>query len=107
MNVLIVPDKFKGTLTAEEAAEAIARGWRTIRPQDHLESLPMSDGGDGFGAILGRLLDAEPRRAKTEDAAHRPIHADWWWNASARTAIIESTHVIELAMLKPGQFTLL
>ena len=105
MNVLIVPDKFKGTLTAQEAAEAIARGWRTLRPQDHLESLPMSDGGDGFGAILGRLLDAEPRRTKTEDAAHRPIHADWWWNASARTAIIESARVIGLAMLPPGQFT--
>jgi 2-hydroxy-3-oxopropionate reductase len=76
-----------------------------LRPQDHLESLPMSDGGDGFGAILGRLLGAEPRRAKTEDAAHRPIHADWWWNASARTAIIESARVIGLAMLPPGQFT--
>ena len=105
LNVLIVPDKFKGTLTAPEAADAIARGWRTVRPQDQLESLPMSDGGDGFGEVLSRLLGSERRQAKTEDAAHRPIHADWWWNASTRTAIVESARVIGLAMLPPGRFT--
>ena len=49
LNVLIVPDKFKGTLTAQAAATAIARGWRRAHPQDRLELLPMSDGGDGFG----------------------------------------------------------
>src|SRR2546425_302460 len=54
MNVLIVPDKFKGTLTASEAARAIARGWRAARPGDSLELLPMSDGGGGFG--LARAL---------------------------------------------------
>ena len=49
--VLIVPDKFKGTLTAHEAVLAIAEGWRRARPTDRLELLPMSDGGDGFGRI--------------------------------------------------------
>ncbi len=33
LNVLIIPDKFKGTLTAEAAAEAMARGWRRERPR--------------------------------------------------------------------------
>ena len=58
LKVLIVPDKFKGTLRAEEAAQAIAAGWRVSRPQDSLELLPMSDGGDGFGEIIGALLQA-------------------------------------------------
>src|SRR5881397_4025850 len=49
LNVLIVTDKFKGTLNAQAAAELIALGWREARPQDRLELLPMSDGGDGFG----------------------------------------------------------
>jgi len=48
LNVLIVPDKFKGTLTAQAAAELIAEGWHEARPQDKLELLPMSDGGDGL-----------------------------------------------------------
>ena len=55
LKILIAPDKFKGTLTAPQAAEAIARGWRSARPQDKLELLPMSDGGDGFGDIVRRF----------------------------------------------------
>src|SRR5436190_10090956 len=62
LRVLIVPDKFKGTLSAVEAAAAIAKGWRRRRPKDRLEWLPMSDGGDGFGEVLSRLLGAVVQR---------------------------------------------
>ncbi|HRT06383.1 MAG TPA: glycerate kinase, partial [Kiritimatiellia bacterium] len=72
MRVLIVPDKFKGTLTAPEAAAAIARGWAEARPQDRLELVPMSDGGEGFGELLGTRLGAERRICETTDAAGHP-----------------------------------
>jgi len=104
LRALIVPDKFKGTLTAVEAAEAIARGWRTSRPGDQIELLPMSDGGDGFGEILGRLLGAETRMVQTVDAANRPIEAAWWWHEASRAAVVESARVIGLAMLPQGKF---
>lgn len=104
LRVLIVPDKFKGTLTAVEAAEALARGWQAARPDDELELLPMSDGGDGFGEVLSRLLGAEPQRVQTVDAAHRPCTAVWWWHPASQTAIIESARVIGLAMLPPGRY---
>ncbi|KAB2888848.1 MAG: hypothetical protein F9K32_14880, partial [Desulfobulbaceae bacterium] len=58
LRVLIVPDKFKGTLTAGAAAAAIARGWGGARPGDVCELLPMADGGDGFGEVFGQLLGA-------------------------------------------------
>jgi glycerate kinase len=104
LRVLIMPDKFKGTLTARDAAMAIRRGWRQARPQDRLECLPMSDGGDGFGETLGRLLGAKPQVARTVDAARRPCRARWWWQARSRTALVESARVIGLAMLPPGRF---
>jgi glycerate kinase len=104
MQVLIIPDKFKGTLTAEAAAEAIARGWRAARPADTLDLLPMSDGGDGFGGVVSRLLKAKVQTVKTVDAAHRPCNSRWWWEAKSKTAIIESATVIGLAMLPPGRF---
>jgi len=104
MRVLIAPDKFKGTLTARQAAEAIARGWRRARPQDRLELLPISDGGDGFGEVLGDLLDASAQSVRTVDAAHRPCVARWWWSAKSRTAVIESARVIGLAMLPRAAF---
>jgi glycerate kinase len=104
MRVLIAPDKFKGTLTADQAAAAIAHGWRQARPGDQLTLLPISDGGDGFGAVMGAALQAQPQRIKTVDAAHRPITAMWWWQPATRTAIIESANVKGLAMLPAGKF---
>jgi glycerate kinase len=104
LKLLVVPDKFKGTLGAVEAAEAMARGWRSARTQDALEIIPMSDGGDGFGEVLSGLLSASPQTVKSEDAAHRAVEATWWWHAPSQTAVIESAGVIGLAMLPPGKF---
>lgn len=52
MRVLIAPDKFAGTLTAPEAAAAIAEGWSRRAPHDQLDLAPMSDGGPGFVDVL-------------------------------------------------------
>ncbi len=104
LRVLIIPDKFKGTLTAGKAAEAIARGWRKARPKDVLELLPMSDGGDGFGEVLGPILGAKLQVFKAVDAAHRPCAVEWWWEPKTKTGIIESAKVIGLAMLPPRRF---
>ncbi len=104
MTVLIVPDKFKGTLSARAAAQAIARGWRAARPDDSLELLPMSDGGDGFGEVMGNLLHAKTRITTTVNAAHQPCEAKWWWEANSKTAIVESATVVGLAMLPSGRF---
>ncbi len=103
-SLLIIPDKFKGTLTAEQAARAMADGWSEVRPADHLELLPMSDGGDGFGLVMSELLGASRERVRTTDAAHRPIEAEWWYAEDSRTAIVESARVIGLALLPKGVF---
>lgn len=59
MRVLIAPDKFAGTLSAVEAAEAIATGWRRRAPEDELELVPMADGGPGFVDVLHASLGGE------------------------------------------------
>ena len=104
LRVLIVPDKFKGTLTAPEAAAAIARGWSEARPQDQLELVPMSDGGEGFGELLGTRLGAERRICETTDAAGQPCRAEWWAAPETRTAIFETAQVNGLARLPPGLY---
>jgi glycerate kinase len=104
LKVLIVPDKFKGTLTAQAAAQAIARGWRKARLNDSLNLLPMTDGGDGFGEVVSDLLGAKVQVTRAVDAAHRPCKAKWWWEPKTKTAIIESANVIGLAMLPSKQF---
>ncbi|GAA3529802.1 glycerate kinase [Aeromicrobium flavum] len=48
MRIVVAPDKFAGTLTAPEAARAIADGWRRAAPGVELVEAPMADGGPGF-----------------------------------------------------------
>ena len=104
LNILLVPDKFKGTLTAKQAVAAIAGGWREIRPHDRLDLLPMADGGDGFGSVLGPLLSAEKRFCPTVDAAGRPRRAEWWYAAETATAVIEAAEVNGLRLLPEGRY---
>lgn len=98
LRILIVPDKFKGTLTAQQAATAIATGWREVRPEDRIEALPMTDGGDGFGNVIGHLLKAQRHTCHTVDAAGRACVAEWWWAPDTDTALVETAQVIGLAL---------
>ncbi len=59
MRVLIAPDKFAGTLTAVEAAGAIAEGWARRAPADELDLAPMADGGPGFVDVLHATIGGE------------------------------------------------
>jgi glycerate kinase len=59
MRVLIAPDKFRGTLSADEAAQAIARGWRRAVPRVEVETLPLGDGGEGTLDALVAALGGE------------------------------------------------
>jgi glycerate kinase len=66
MRVLVAPDKFRGTLSAPEAARAIEAGWRRRRPEDDLDLTPIADGGEGtldalVAATGGRLRSVEVR----------------------------------------------
>ena len=59
MRILVAPDKFAGTLTAVQAAEAIAEGWRRQAPDDEVTTVPMADGGPGFLDVLHASLGGQ------------------------------------------------
>jgi glycerate 2-kinase len=59
MRLLIATDKFAGTLSAVEAAAAIADGWRRQAPDDDVDLAPMADGGPGFVDVLHATLGGE------------------------------------------------
>lgn len=104
LRVLIIPDKFKGTLTAVAAATALARGWARGRSQDQLRILPLTDGGDGFGDCMRQVLGASRQSTVSVDAAHRPCRVPWWLVPGRRLAIVESACCIGLAMLPRGRY---
>ena len=45
--IVVAPDKFKGSLTAGQAAGALARGIRTSIPSADVVEFPIADGGEG------------------------------------------------------------
>lgn len=59
MHVLVAPDCFGGTLSAVEAAEAMAAGWRRGAPHDDVATLPLADGGPGFVDIVHAALGGD------------------------------------------------
>lgn len=59
MRVLIAPDCFTGTLTAAQAAAAVAQGWAQQAPGDELDLCPLSDGGPGFVDTLHASLPTD------------------------------------------------
>jgi len=75
MRVVIAPDKLRGTYTADEAAAALARGWREVRPEDDVVEVPLADGGEGTAAAILRARGGEWREASVHDALGRPCTA--------------------------------
>ena len=102
MRVVIAPDKFAGTVTAAQAAAALARGWDSRRAGDELRQLPMSDGGPGFLSVLAAALVAsDAREVTTTDPLGRPISAAWLLDQE--TAYVESAQVVGLQLLADGE----
>ncbi|TVR45646.1 MAG: glycerate kinase [Puniceicoccaceae bacterium] len=64
MRILVAFDKFKGSLTAARACRIATREIKRLHPDWTVESLPVTDGGDGFAALLteaaGGTLNAAP-----------------------------------------------
>lgn len=70
--ILIASDKFKGSLDAREACEAIARGLRKKFPSAQIAIHPIADGGEGFTAALEIPLAGHWVETGTHDALGRP-----------------------------------
>ncbi|MGI9125770.1 MAG: glycerate kinase family protein [Mycobacterium sp.] len=98
--VLIAPDCFGGTLTAVDAAGAIARGWRQARPGDSLVEIPQSDGGPGFIDVLAAGHPAmQVIHAEVSGPLDIGVRASWIWNPATSTAYIECAQACGLSLL--------
>ncbi|HKX66642.1 MAG TPA: glycerate kinase [Intrasporangium sp.] len=75
VHVLIAPDCFTGTLTAAQAATAMAEGWGRSAPHDTLELVPLSDGGPGFVDVLGANLGGQVHAVTVSDPLGRDVPA--------------------------------
>jgi glycerate kinase len=103
MNILIAPDKFKGTLTALEAAQTIAEGFAQGIPGARCRLLPIADGGEGTAEILFRALDGIWREVECHDPLLRPVRAKFVWVPQNEMAIIETCAASGLVHVAPAE----
>ena len=71
----MAPDKFKGTLSAGEAADAIAAGVASVFPEARISSVPMADGGEGTLDVLMRCKGGRLIELEVEDPLGHPVMA--------------------------------
>ncbi len=98
-HVLIVPDKFKGTLTAEAAARAMEKGIRRAWSGVKTTCIGLTDGGEGFVELMVRQTRGRLRRVSTVDAALRSCRAEWGVLGNGTTAVIGLANASGLAQL--------
>ena len=100
MRVLIAPDKFAGTLSSVEAAEAIAEGWRSRAPGDQLDLAPMSDGGPGFVDVVHAAVGGDLLSVTIEGPYGGPVPG--LVLRVGDTAYVESAHACGLHLTRDG-----
>jgi glycerate kinase len=94
--LLAAPDKFRGTLSAPDAAAAIAAG--AARAGWDCQQMPVSDGGEGFLDAFGAI--GTWRQAKVTGPLGRPVDAPWLrlHSPTGPLAVVESARVVGLAL---------
>lgn len=105
MKIVISPDSYKGTMTAAEAAAAIARGFAGM-PAAELVQLPVADGGEG---TVDAFVAAGAHRVfvdNVEDALGRTRHASYAITSNG-TAVIESAEAVGLCLIEPNERNIL
>jgi glycerate 2-kinase len=103
MRILIAPDKFKGSISAATAAEAIAHGLREGGIEAEFVLAPIADGGEGFAEAMGLALGANWIQMNAQDPIGREVSCRYAWVAPQKLAIIEMAEASGLWRLKPEE----
>lgn len=103
MKIIIAPDSFKESLSAECAAMAIEDGFRAVFPELEAVRLPVADGGEGtvdalIAATGGHRIDIEV----TDPQGHR-VRGFYGVNGKGDCAVIEMAAASGLMLVPAGQ----
>jgi glycerate kinase len=99
MKILIAPDSFKGSLTAAEAAEAIASGVRKALPEAECVLIPLADGGEGTVQALVKATGGRIIRVPATDPLGNRIESYFGILGDGETAVVEMAAASGLALV--------
>ena len=99
MRILIAPNAFKHSLTAEEVASAISSGFQESRLDCVCECFPIGDGGDGTAELIIKKNHGEIVNVEVSDPLGRKIIASFGLIEEGKTAVIEMANASGLRLL--------
>ena len=99
MKVLVAPCSFKGSLTASQAAAAIARGVRQAWPDADVVEIPVADGGEGTVEALVSARKGSYRSATVEGPLGDPVMATYGLIDGGRTGVLELASASGLTLI--------
>lgn len=102
MRIVVAPQEFKGTLTADEAAQAMAAGVRAAFPNADVDVLPLADGGPGTVRAIVGAAGGELRETEVRGPLPGTVGAQWGL-LSGGTAVIEMAAAAGLVLLSEEQ----
>ena len=100
MRVLLVPDKFKGSLSAKGVIRALGNGLKKAHSQVEIHSILASDGGDGFLDAVANYVTTEKIVVDTVDPLERPLKATYLINRNTQEAYVELAAASGLVLLE-------
>ena len=89
MKVVAAPNAFKGSLTASQAAAAMALGVRDVFPEAEVVEVPVADGGDGTVEALISALHGDYLAADVEGPLGDPVQAAYGLAEHGRMGVVE------------------
>jgi len=103
MKIVIAPDSFKDSLSAQGVADAIALGLAQVWPDAQLIKCPMADGGEGTVESILAACEGELRRSVVRGPLGTMVDAAWGWLPQSHTAIIEMAEASGLQLVPLAQ----
>lgn len=101
MNILIIPDKFKDSLSAGEVINAISKGTLKHNKSHKIYSITASDGGDGFLEAISQVYpNFEKIQTITVNPLGKNITSDYLFDSKSQNAYIELAKSSGLSLLK-------
>jgi glycerate 2-kinase len=100
MRILIAPDKFKGSLSAQEVAENIALGIRDIIQTAEIEISPMADGGEGTAEAICNARGGKWVTCSAHGPLDDPIEASYVWLDEKHSAVMEMSEAAGMRRVK-------
>jgi glycerate kinase len=101
MKVVVAPNSFKGSLSASEAAAAIARGVRQALADADIIEVPVADGGEGTVEALVSAHHGAYRTAEVEGPLGDPVAAPYGLIEGGRTGVVELASASGLTLIAP------